>query len=205
MNPDICSGSHAKRLTYITDWAEHGIAGRGVLLDFRGYAHRKGIQYDPYDYYPISFEALFECGKDQGIDIRPAAQGGDIKIGDILFIRTGWTEQYWAKTPEDRRALGMRDHVLGRDDPSRYAGIAQEEKVLDWLHDCYFAAVSGDAPSFEAWPSHEGTVQTLSASVLTADTRTHRILFARVHPCSLGHAARRNVGSGEAGPDVSGE
>lgn len=30
----------------------------------------------------------------------------------------------------------------------------QEEKMLDWLHDSYFAAVSGDMPSFEAWPSH---------------------------------------------------
>jgi hypothetical protein len=27
--------------------------------------------------------------------------------------------------------------------------------MLDWLHDCYFSAVSGDAPTFEAWPSHE--------------------------------------------------
>jgi hypothetical protein len=33
--------------------------------------------------------------------------------------------------------------------------VSQEEKVLDWLHDCYFAAVAGDAPAFEAWPTHE--------------------------------------------------
>ena len=26
--------------------------------------------------------------------------------------------------------------------------------MLDWLHDCYFAAVAGDAPAFEAWPSN---------------------------------------------------
>ena len=31
--------------------------------------------------------------------------------------------------------------------------MEQSEEVLDWLHDCYFAAVAGDAPSFEAWPS----------------------------------------------------
>jgi hypothetical protein len=24
--------------------------------------------------------------------------------------------------------------------------------VLDWLHDCYFAAVAGDSPTFECWP-----------------------------------------------------
>jgi hypothetical protein len=27
--------------------------------------------------------------------------------------------------------------------------------MLDWLHDCYFAAVAGDAPSFESWPTKE--------------------------------------------------
>ena len=29
----------------IHHWANHGIAGRGLLLDYRGYAHKKGIQY----------------------------------------------------------------------------------------------------------------------------------------------------------------
>jgi len=28
--------------------------------------------------------------------------------------------------------------------------------MIDWLHDCYFAGIAGDAPSFEAWPSQEG-------------------------------------------------
>lgn len=27
--------------------------------------------------------------------------------------------------------------------------------MLDWLHDCYFATVGGDAPAFEAWPTHD--------------------------------------------------
>jgi hypothetical protein len=33
--------------------------------------------------------------------------------------------------------------------------VKQEEAVIDWLHDCYFAAVGGDAPSFERWPTPE--------------------------------------------------
>lgn len=30
--------------------------------------------------------------------------------------------------------------------------------MVGWvrLHDCYFAAVAGDAPAFEAWPSKGG-------------------------------------------------
>lgn len=28
--------------------------------------------------------------------------------------------------------------------------------MIDWLHDCWFSAVAGDAPSFEAWPTQAG-------------------------------------------------
>lgn len=94
-------------------WAEHGIAGRGVLLDYRGYAHAKGIQYDPNDYYPISYQDLEDCGKWQGINIRPAAEGGDIKIGDMLFIRGGWKEAYDANSPEKRAQIALRGKENG--------------------------------------------------------------------------------------------
>jgi hypothetical protein len=43
--------------------------------------------------------------------------------------------------------------VYGPDDPQRWAGLSQEDEIIDWLHDCYFAAVAGDSPAFEAWPS----------------------------------------------------
>lgn len=61
-------------------------------------------------------------------------------------------QQYHLKSPEDRERLALRAH--GRPEgetEQRYAGLAQEERILDWLHDCYFSAVSGDAPAFEAW------------------------------------------------------
>jgi hypothetical protein len=151
------SGPAANQKCSIHHWAEHGIAGRGILLDYRGYAHKKGINYDPYDYYPISWEELYQCGKDQGVDIRPAAQGGDIKIGDMLFIRSGWKEAYDNKSDADRTKAALR-HGAGKDGENgqRYAGVSQEQKILDWLHDCYFSSVAGDAPAFEAWPTHEG-------------------------------------------------
>lgn len=148
-------GPKANHKCSIHHWAEHGIAGRGVLLDYRGYAHKKGIVYDPYEYYPISYEELYHCGKDQGIDIRPAAEGGDIKIGDVLFVRTGFVEAYHSKPPQERNDLARRPHAAGKDDGQRWAGLSQEERVVDWLHDSYFSAVAGDAPAFEAWPTHE--------------------------------------------------
>lgn len=39
----------------------------------------------------------------------------------------------------------------------------QGEEELDWLHDCYFAAVAGDAPAFEAWPSQEGVYSDIAS------------------------------------------
>lgn len=150
-------GPNANHKCSIHHWAEHGIAGRGVLIDYRSYAHKKGINYDPFDYYPISWEELYQCGKDQGIDIRPAAQGGDIKIGDMLFIRSGWKEAYDSKSDAERAAAALREGSgVGSEPGLRYAGVSQEQKILDWLHDCYFSTVAGDAPSFEAWPTHEG-------------------------------------------------
>ncbi|EXF78027.1 hypothetical protein CFIO01_04373 [Colletotrichum fioriniae PJ7] len=135
----------------IHHWAERGIAGRGVLLDFCSYAHARGLNFDPYDTCSISYQDLLECGRAQDIDIRPRAQGGEIDIGDILFIRSGWVEAYYSKSPTERAQLGLRGH-----NDIKFGGLAQEESILDWLHDCYFAAVAGDSPTFEAWPTKAG-------------------------------------------------
>lgn len=139
----------------IQHWAQHGIAGRGVLIDYWSYAKANSIIYDPFEYYQISYDELYKAGKAQGIDIRPAAQGGDIQIGDLLFIRSGFVQTYHTTPSDIRAAAALRPHSLGKTDGQRWAGVKQEEKMLDWLHDCYFACVAGDAPSFEAWPSQE--------------------------------------------------
>ncbi|EPS35492.1 hypothetical protein H072_11096 [Dactylellina haptotyla CBS 200.50] len=131
-------------------WSQHGIAGRGVLLDYWGYAQSKGIKYDPYEHHSISWEELRACGTAQGIDIRPAAQGGDIKVGDILFVRSGFNVAYQNRSSEERAKAALR-----QDPDLKWAGLEQSEAMLDWLHDSYFAAVAGDAPSFEAWPTKQ--------------------------------------------------
>ena len=70
----------------------------------------------------------------------------------MMWLIQNQVQQYHLKSPEDRKRLALRQHG-GRDGETeqRYAGLAQEERILDWLHDCYFSAVSGDAPAFEAW------------------------------------------------------
>lgn len=39
-------------------WAEHGIAGRGVLLDYRNYAKSKGIEYGTRFFRYLDFRSL---------------------------------------------------------------------------------------------------------------------------------------------------
>jgi len=153
---DDIVGPKANHKCSIHHWAEHGIAGRGVLIDYKSYAQKQGKEYDSFDNHGITYEELAAAGKDQGIDIRPKFDGGDIDIGDILFVRSGWVSSYYAKSEKERHELAVRPHQLGPQDGQRYAGVKQGDDMKRWLHDCYFAAVAGDAPAFEAWPSHTG-------------------------------------------------
>lgn len=73
-----------------TDWdvgtvmAEHGIVGRGVLLDFHSWrlAQDPAIPYDPFKTGSIPLEYLKATAE---------AQGTKIEFGDILIIRSGIT------------------------------------------------------------------------------------------------------------------
>jgi hypothetical protein len=85
-------------LIIITDWAEHGICGRGVLLDLvRFYAALgRSRPYDPMGSYAITAKELEACAKAQGVSFR---------TGDILFIRAGFMERWYASSMEERNAL----------------------------------------------------------------------------------------------------
>ena len=135
----------------IHHWAAHGIAGRGVLLDYRHYAQTHNKSYDPYTTHAITLSDLEACAKFQGLDIRPESEGGDIRVGDFLLIRSGFVERYHELSSAERHAAATRSH-----DDLAFAGVAREAAVRQWLHDCYFAGVAGDSPTFEAWPVPDG-------------------------------------------------
>ncbi|KAJ5883757.1 uncharacterized protein N7473_010643 [Penicillium subrubescens] len=138
-NPNLrCSIHH---------WADHGIAGRGILLDYRHYALTHNKPYDPYTSHAITLDDLKACAASQGLDIRPESEGGDIRVGDFLLIRSGFVEKYHQISPEERYTAATRTH-----DDLAFAGVSRDQAVRDWLHDCYFAGVAGDSPTFEVWP-----------------------------------------------------
>ncbi|KAJ5975932.1 hypothetical protein N7481_009639 [Penicillium waksmanii] len=123
-NPNLrCSIHH---------WADHGIAGRGVLLDYYHYAHTHNKPYHPYKAHAISLAEIQACAATQGLDIRPESQGGDIRPGDVLFVRSGFVQEYYKLSPDERHAAATRKKV-------EFAGLSREKPLRDWLHDCYFA------------------------------------------------------------------
>ena len=122
-------------------WAQNGIVGRGVLIDYWSYAQKHGKTYNPMDSHKIPLSELLACAKEQGVTF---------KYGDILITRTGFIAAYNALDRAGREKL-----VSGPWTDHKYVGVEQSEEMLDWLHDSYFAAVAGDQPSFETWPFPE--------------------------------------------------
>jgi kynurenine formamidase len=132
-------------------WSEgRGMSGRAVLLDYRRWAKGEGRKYQTSVSHAITLGELKEVGRKQGIDIRPQAQGGDVRPGDILMIRTGWTEDYYGRSEEENAKLALREG-----EAQKLVGVEQSQEMIEWLHDCWFAAVGGDQPAFERWPTPE--------------------------------------------------
>ncbi|TPX17300.1 uncharacterized protein E0L32_012238 [Thyridium curvatum] len=118
-------------------WAKEGICGRGVLLDYAAYAERNGIDYKCLSDHAIPLRILREIALEQGVEFRR---------GDILFVRIGMTREWDSQmTPASRLAYAQNPKP-------QHAGVEGTEEMLRWIWDEGFAAVAGDAISFEVYP-----------------------------------------------------
>ncbi|KAI1776402.1 hypothetical protein F4818DRAFT_379416 [Hypoxylon cercidicola] len=137
-------GADGKKTTVngIHAWAEQGIVGRGILIDYHGWrlsqpaSSTTTTPYDSFETLSIPLADLQAC---------LAAQGTAVRFGDILFVRSGFTAAYAAKP-----AAAVAAHRAEL--PHRFGGVERSEPVLRWLWS-HFAAVAGDQPSFESWPA----------------------------------------------------
>jgi len=125
----------------IHHWAARGIVGRGVLVDLAAHATAADRSYDPFTrvtFRPADIAAAL------------AAQGTSLRPGDVLCVRTGWTDKYLALSPDARAALadGMKD-VAGYTS----AGLAGSEETARFLWDAGVAALPTDNPAVEVTPS----------------------------------------------------
>lgn len=82
----------------VSDWAEHGICSRGVLLDLVDYFTHDGspLPYNPWESHAFTVEELKACAAHQGVTFR---------TGDILLVRGGFIRKYYSETEEARDAL----------------------------------------------------------------------------------------------------
>jgi len=118
----------------IDRWADHGVAGRGVLVDLAGWQAEQGLAYDALDSRAITVEEL------QAV---VAAQGTELRTGDLLCIRFGWPGRY--------RALGRADREAYAADPS-FAGLSADEGMARYLWNAHPAALLCDNPAVETLP-----------------------------------------------------
>ncbi|GIM92018.1 cyclase family protein [Paractinoplanes toevensis] len=123
----------------IHNWADSGIAGRGVLLDVARF-----------------FGPSFDCETTVVLDAKTLdaiadAQGVTWHGGDMLLLRTGWAGNYVAKSPAERAEFNTRN---------RSPGLAQRTEILRWLWDHEIALVASDTPAVEADPVLESDFRT---------------------------------------------
>lgn len=125
------------QLTTTPAWVENGgIVGRGVLLDYADWASRNNIKIEAMSSMAIPLSHLQQLVQEQNISFLP---------GDILFIRSGFTAAYDDLSLAQQKSLAERSS-------SDFIGLEASKKVLEWLWENQFAAVAGDAPSFERAP-----------------------------------------------------
>lgn len=110
-------------------WADHGIVGRGVLLDVARFFEDSGRDIDTGDGASISVGDLEMVAKAEQVTFRD---------GDILLLRTGWAAR--------------RLHNGGQSAPLVSPGLEQTKAMVAWLWDHHFAMVAADNLAVEVLP-----------------------------------------------------
>jgi kynurenine formamidase len=114
-------------------WAEHGVAGRGVLVDVAGWLDGNG-GYDPLAGQAISVDDI-EATLDH--------QGVELQTGDVLCIRTGWSGGYLALDATQRTAYSLAP---------KFSGLRAYEDMARFLWNSHPGAICCDNPAVEVSP-----------------------------------------------------
>jgi len=118
----------------IDRWADHGIAGRGVLLDVAGWMAKVGRPLDPFTPIRITAEDLDQTLHSEGVAPQP---------GDILCVRTGWVGAY--------KVLDAAGRTRIAENPIA-AGLRGDEAMARYLWDAHLGALCCDNPAIESIP-----------------------------------------------------
>ncbi|MDQ0147789.1 cyclase family protein [Pseudarthrobacter niigatensis] len=119
----------------IQEWAEHPIAGRGVLVDLDGFRNSVGEPIDHAGGEPLGLDLLQAAMESQSLTTRP---------GDILLLHTGWCEWFLALDPEEKQRLR---------ESRKATGVAQSQEFVAWAWDSRFAVIAADTFAVECLPA----------------------------------------------------
>ena len=129
---DVNSG----RRNTIEHWARKGIAGRAVLLDVKRATDAASQPYNPGSNHQITVEELELARKQAGVEFQP---------GDIVLLRTGFTEWYLAQDAIAQRRISSSALLEA-------AGVEHSEAMARYLWNSHASGWASDCPSLEAWP-----------------------------------------------------
>jgi hypothetical protein len=121
----------------IHHWSREGITGRGVLIDYASWAEKKGIQYSAFSLHVITLSDILQIAHESHIVF---------ETGDILIVRSGMTREWEQKMDSATKKAYSISAV------PQHAGLEASTDMLRWIWDTGFAAVAGDAISFEVYP-----------------------------------------------------
>ncbi|OCF54101.1 hypothetical protein L486_08424 [Kwoniella mangroviensis CBS 10435] len=126
----------------IHNYAEKPITSRAHLLDIPLYLSKHNLpSIEPFSNSdPIPVSTLKACAEEYGVLIEP---------GDILLVRTGYTEAILSQSQQEREALRKREK-------NESCGVKADEELYKWHWDNGIAAVASDCPSYETWPTAPG-------------------------------------------------
>ncbi|KAF2162979.1 hypothetical protein M409DRAFT_68908 [Zasmidium cellare ATCC 36951] len=138
-----------QNLPTLNHWHQRGgMVARGVFIDFKKYADETGRAFNPYDADQISIDDIETIARKQGVEF---------KLGDVIIIRSGFTEGLTNVSGEKQAEL-MGSH--------RVCGVVGNEDSARWFWNKHFSAVAGDMIAFEHIPpiledGREGVVSEL--------------------------------------------
>lgn len=99
----------------------------------------KGVTVNALTRHTVSLDDVLTIAKECNITFEP---------GDILFLRVGLPTTWDNMTDEEKVKYSQQE-------TPNHAGLEQSERVVRFLWDQHFAAVAGDAVSFEVYPPVE--------------------------------------------------
>ncbi|KAL1910542.1 hypothetical protein Sste5344_003797 [Sporothrix stenoceras] len=135
-----------------------GLATRGVLIDYKAYADRKGLNYSPFSPHKVTVDVMDAIAREQGVTLQR---------GDVLILRTGYMESLQAIEDVD-----LQEQMASCPDS---VGIEDSMEAVKWFWNHHFSAVAADNPGFEVM---RPTVNGVDGSGTTADYVLHPNLLA---------------------------